>query len=95
MTKDTVSPAECDDGHKDCLALDPFQVGLGQEPHAQRVSVLGEHYGIFAQTHGAGLEAVAVVTNRLVAIDLHLLTVPKTGNNQHTAGVSVKLSLHN
>ena len=43
--------------------------GLRQQPHAGSVCLLvdGQHQGILSQPHGAGLEAVAVLTDRLVA----------------------------
>ena len=58
--------------------------GLRQQPHAGSGCLLvdGQHQGILGQPHGAGLEAVAVLTDRPVAgwscLIFVLLTVAQT-----------------
>lgn len=68
---------EGDDGHNDLVCFDLCQVALGEHAYLHGVSVLrlGEHNGIFPQTHGPGLEAVTIETNRVLAIYDSLITV--------------------
>ena len=60
---------ELHDRQNDGVQVELGIQGLRQQPHAGSGCLLldGQHQGILGQPHGAGLEAVAVLTDRLVA----------------------------
>lgn len=58
---------EGDYGNNDCLRFDVLQVGLRKKSHSLTATIFGEDERIPAQTHGAGLEAVSIQADGLLA----------------------------
>lgn len=65
--KDIGLLVEGHNGDEDSLSLDVFQVGLGHHPHRLAAAVLGENERVAAEAHGAGLEAVPIHPDGLLA----------------------------
>ena len=59
-----------------------LQVGLREKSDGHGFFLFRENDGVFAQPHRAGLEAIAVMSNRLDSIDFSLIAVTKANERE-------------